>query len=54
VRFTCASVGIVALAIARKCRHMCPFIDGEISDHASRVVVYNNVVKDGEFGLNFH
>jgi hypothetical protein len=33
---------------------MCPFIDVEIIDYASKVVVYNGVVKDGDFNPNLH
>jgi hypothetical protein len=48
------SVSIAALTIARKCFFMCPFIDDEILDFASKVVVYNGVVKDGNFSPSLH
>jgi len=54
VKFTCVSVSIAALTIARKCCFMCPFINVEIIDYVSKVVVYNDVVKDGDFSPNLH
>jgi hypothetical protein len=48
------SVSIAALTIARKCCFVCPFIDVEIIDYTSKVVVYNGVVNDGDFSPYLH